>query len=75
MCAQHPSSLFHRFESAAHGPGAPIVEKAAGPNHGFVMPEIGEGIFQLPGPCSSQLASEQGIELLPGAPAYPAAAA
>jgi len=28
MGAQHPGHLFHRFESAPHGPEAPIVEKA-----------------------------------------------
>ena len=75
MGAKHPGDLFHGFQTATHGPGAPIVEEAAGPNHGFVMPEIGEGILQLPGPCSSQLASQQRIELLPSPAAYPAAAA
>ena len=43
MGAQHPGHLFHRFQAAPHGPEAPIVEKAAGPGHGFVLPEIGEG--------------------------------
>ena len=55
MGAQHAGHLFHRFESATHGPEAPIVEKAAGPGHGFVVPEIGEGLLQIPGPCGGQL--------------------
>src|ERR1019366_2397437 len=75
MGAQHPGHLFHRFQTATHGPGAPIVEKATGPDHGFVVPEIGEGLLQIPGPCGGQLAGQQGIELLPNPPAYPAAAA
>ena len=73
--AQHPGHLFHRFQTATHGPGAPIVEKATGPDHGFVLPEIGEGLLQIPGPCGGQFAGQQGIELLPNPPAYPAAAA
>jgi hypothetical protein len=71
MGAQHPGHPFHRFETATHGPEAPIVEKAAGPDHGFVLPEMGEGLLQIPGPCGGQLAGQQGIELLPGPPAYP----
>src|SRR5450756_1249000 len=75
MGAQHAGHPFHRFQTATRGPGAPIVEKGAGPNHGFVVPEMGEGLLQIPGRCGGQLAGEQGIELLPGPPAYPAAAA
>src|ERR1700676_1754888 len=75
MCAQHPGYLFHRFQTAPHGPEAPVVEKAAGPDHGLVLPEIGEGFLQIPGPCGGQLTGQQGIELLPSPPAYPAAAA
>ena len=51
MGAQHPGYPFHGFQAATHGPGAPIVEKAAGPDHGFVVPEMGEGFLQIPGPC------------------------
>src|ERR1035441_4384855 len=75
MGAQHLGYLLHRFESAAHGPEAPIVEKAAGPDHGFVLPEIGEDLLQLPSPCGGQLAGQQGIELLPSSSAYATAAA
>src|SRR5450756_1001026 len=75
MGAQHAGHPFHRFQTATHGPGAPIVEKGAGPNHGFVVPEMGEGLLQIPGPCGGQLAGKQGFELLPSPPAYPAAAA
>src|ERR1035438_4693195 len=45
------------------------------PDLGFVLPEMGEGLFQIPGPCGGQFAGEQGIELLPNPPAYPTAAA
>src|SRR5258708_6104943 len=45
MGAQHAGHSFHRFQMATHGPEAPIVEKAAGPDHGFVVPEIGEGLL------------------------------
>jgi hypothetical protein len=75
MGAQHPGHLFHWLQAAPHGPEAPIVEKAAGPDHGFVLPEVGEGLLQVPGPCGGQFAGEQGIELLPGSPTHPAAAA
>ena len=75
MGAQHPGYLFHRFQTAPHGSEAPIVEKAAGPSHGFVLPEIGERFLQIPSPCGGQLAAQQGIELLPSPPAHPAAAA
>src|ERR1017187_1460625 len=75
MGAQHPGHLFHRFQTAPHGPEAPVVEKATGPHLGFVLPEMGEGLLQLPGACGGQFAGEQGIQLLPGSPAYPAAAA
>src|ERR1035437_821153 len=74
MGAQHAGHPFHRFQTAPHGPGAPVVEKSAGPDHGFVLPEMGKGLLQIPGPCGGQLAGEQGIELLPSSPAYPAAA-
>jgi len=66
MGAQHPGHLFHRFQTAPHGPEAPIVEKAAGPHLGFVLPEMGEGLLQIPGPCGGQFAGEQGIELFAG---------
>src|SRR5260370_1292104 len=75
MCAQHPGYLFHRFQTAAHGPEAPVVEKAAGPDYGLVLPKIGEGFLQIPGPCGSQLAGQQDIEFLPSPPAHPTAAA
>src|SRR6266568_2534849 len=75
MCTQHPGYLFHRFQTAAHGPEAPVVEKAASPEHGLVLPEIGEGFLQIPGSCGGQLAGQQGIELLPSPPAYPIATA
>jgi hypothetical protein len=45
MGAQHAGHLFHRFQTAPHGPEAPIVEKAAGPGDGFVLPEIGEDLL------------------------------
>ena len=61
--------------TATHGPSAPIVEKTTSPDLRFVLPEMGEGLFQIPGPCGGQLAGEQGIELLPNPPTYPAAAA
>jgi hypothetical protein len=48
MGARHPGHLSHRFQTTTHGPEAPIVEKAAGPDHGFVLPEIGEGLLQIP---------------------------
>src|ERR1700694_135093 len=75
MGAQHSCHLFHRFQTATHGPKAPVVQKGAGPDHGFILPEMREGFLQIPGPCSGQLAGQQGIELLPSSPAYPAAAA
>src|ERR1035437_2562240 len=31
MGAQHPGHLLHRFQTATHGPEAPIVEKGASP--------------------------------------------
>src|ERR1035438_7654406 len=55
MGAQHPGYLFHRFQTAPHGPEAPVVEKAAGPDYGLVLPEIGEGFLQIPGPCGGSL--------------------
>ena len=39
------------------------------------MPEIGKRFLQVPGPCSGQFAGEQGVEFLPGSPAYPTTAA
>src|SRR5450755_2109943 len=68
-----------RWRSSAHAvrtqPESTIVEKTAGPHLGFVLPEMGEGLLQVPGPCGGQFAGEQGIQLLPGSPAHPAAAA
>jgi len=75
MGAEHPGHLFHGFESAAHGAEAPVVEKGAGPDDGFVVPEMGEGLLQVPGPRRGQLAGKQGIELLSSVSADPAAAA
>ena len=46
MGAQHPGNLFHRFQTAPHGPKAPIVEKGSGPHLGFVLPEMGEGLLR-----------------------------
>ena len=64
MDAQHACYLFHRFEAAAHGTGTPTIEKALGPEQRFVVPEMGEGFLQFPGPCRGQFAGEQGVELL-----------
>src|SRR5215813_12860916 len=36
---------------------------------------MGESFLQLSGSCRGQLADEQGVELLPGSPAYPTATA
>ncbi len=75
MSAQHPSDLFHRLQATAHGPEAPIVEKSSRPDHGFVLPEMGQGLLQFPGARRGQLAGQQGIEFLSRPPANPAAAA
>src|ERR1035437_1067291 len=75
MGPQHPGHPFDRLQFAAHGPEAPIVEKGPGPDRGFVPPEMSEGLLQIPGPGGGQLAGEQGMEFLPGSPAYPAASA
>src|ERR1017187_8662052 len=75
MGPQHPGHPFDRLQVAAHGPEAPIVEKGPGPDRGFVPPEMSEGLLQIPGPGGGQLAGEQGMEFLPGSPAYPAASA
>ncbi len=45
MGAQHPGHLFHRFQTAPHGPETPIVKKGSGPHLGFVLPEMGEGLL------------------------------
>src|SRR5262245_40024127 len=50
MCAQHPGYLLHGFQTAPHGSETPVVEKAAGPDHGLVLPEIGEGFPLSPRP-------------------------
>src|SRR5674476_747995 len=56
MGTQHPGHLFHWLQAAPHGPEAPIIEKAAGTDHGFVIPKVGEGLLQVPGPCGGQFA-------------------
>jgi hypothetical protein len=45
MGLQHPGYLLHRFQTAMQSPEAPIVEKGAGPQHGFVLPEMREGLL------------------------------
>src|ERR1019366_6420639 len=70
-----PKPFPEALQFAAHGPEAPIVEKGPGPDRGFVPPEMSEGLLQIPGPGGGQLAGEQGMEFLPGSPAYPAASA
>ena len=75
MGAQHPGHFLHRLQTAAHRSAAPGLKKSLGPEDGSVAPEMSEGFFQLPRPGRRQLAGQQSVQLLPGAPANPAAPA
>src|SRR5450759_1593581 len=63
MGAQHPDHLLHRFESAPHGPEAPVVKKAACPDHGFVLPEIGEASFKSQALAVASLLASRALSL------------
>jgi hypothetical protein len=46
------------------------VEKSSCPDDGFIFPEVREDFLQLPGPSRSQLAGQQGTELLLRSPPH-----
>ena len=74
MGAQHPGHSLHRLQPAAHRTVTPIVQEAPGPDHGFVLPEVGERFLQFPGASGGQFAGQQDIELLACSSAYPTGA-
>lgn len=66
MGAQHPGDFLHRFQAAAHCPPSPVVEKRSGLGHRPVLPEMSEGLLQLPrGQAPGDEPRDRAIDRLP----------
>src|SRR5437588_6587507 len=56
VAPEHLGDFLHRFQSAAQGAGAPVIEKRLRPVRGFVFPEMEETSLHFPTPDSSRFA-------------------
>ena len=72
---ESPGDPLHGFEAAAHDLRGPAIQESAGPDEGFVVPDVLKGLLEVPSPGGGQLAGEQRIELAPCMTSDPAGSA
>lgn len=75
MRAKHAGDLLHGLDAAAHGPLAPIIQKATSPVHRPIGPEVLECFLPIPRPSGGQAARQQAFQFGPGATANATATA